>query len=351
MGDVIRDVMRHLSFDITDIDNHLEVVSCDVVHFFGSCHEGLSRDETFGTDDLDPPPPFDMNILIHVSIDEGILSDYAKVQDKLDEELGNENESDDVNYASVNEDTHHVGFRVGSEIATPNDNAPLENVTLIEEKDDDDVMIDEENEIHEAEVEVHLFGLRKSDYQFTNIGVSIEVPDNVFMKKDGYEMDIDDFDTDSCSEGNCPVFASSKEVKDRAYLHSTKTRKELMLVRNDKLRALGSKGPNTRKRKKMSVWADADVGGEINGKDQIKVNPRIPVKAVQDILQRELEVRVSMSKAFRAKAKANKEIKGGHYLQYQKLRDYVVELQSTNPNTTVKLAVKRNTNESLPTKI
>ncbi|GKE22466.1 hypothetical protein Tco_1433978, partial [Tanacetum coccineum] len=84
-----------------------EVVLCDVVHFVGSCHEGLSRDETFRTDDLDPHPPFDMNIPTHVSIDEGILSDHAKVQDRLDEELGNENESDDVNYASVNEDTHH----------------------------------------------------------------------------------------------------------------------------------------------------------------------------------------------------------------------------------------------------
>nr|GEV78865.1 hypothetical protein [Tanacetum cinerariifolium] len=67
-----------------------------------------------------------------------------------------------------------------------------------------DVMIDEENEIHEADVEVHLFGLRESDYQFTNVGVSSEVPDNVFMKKDAFEMDIDVFDTDSGGEGDCP---------------------------------------------------------------------------------------------------------------------------------------------------
>ncbi|GJX85627.1 mutator type transposase [Tanacetum coccineum] len=56
-----------------------------------------------------------------------------------------------------------------------------------------------------------------------------------------------------------------------------------------------------------------------------------------------------MSKAFRAKAE--REIRGDHVLQYSMLRDYVVELQSTNPNTTVKIAVERNTDPSLPTRV
>ncbi|GJW71938.1 crooked neck-like protein 1 [Tanacetum coccineum] len=58
-----------------------------------------------------------------------------------------------------------------------------------------------------------------------------------------------------------------------------------------------------------------------------------------------------MSKAFKAKAKAEREIRGDHVLQYSMLRDYVVELQSTNPNTTVKIAFKRNTDPSLPTRV
>ncbi|GJX69436.1 mutator type transposase [Tanacetum coccineum] len=58
-----------------------------------------------------------------------------------------------------------------------------------------------------------------------------------------------------------------------------------------------------------------------------------------------------MSKAFRAKAKAEREIRGDHVLQYSMLKDYVVELQSTNPNTTVKIVVERNTNPSLPTRV
>nr|GFB91342.1 transposase, MuDR, MULE transposase domain protein [Tanacetum cinerariifolium] len=81
------------------------------------------------------------------------------------------------------------------------------------------------------------------------------------------------------------------------------------------------------------------------------VNLDILVKAVQDQLQRELEVQISMGKAFRAKAKAEKEIRGDNILQYSMLRDYVVELQSTNPNTTVKIAVERNIDPSLPTRV
>ncbi|GJU75004.1 chloroplast stem-loop binding protein of 41 kDa b, chloroplastic [Tanacetum coccineum] len=85
--------------------------------------------------------------------------------------------------------------------------------------------------------------------------------------------------------------------------------------------------------------------------EQVRINPNIPVKAVEDQLQRELEVHISMSKAFRAKAKAEREIRGDHVLQYSMLRDYVVELQSTNPNTTVKIAVERSTDPPLPIRV
>ncbi|GJU87468.1 hypothetical protein Tco_1295014 [Tanacetum coccineum] len=44
--------------------------------------------------------------------------------------------------------------------------------------------------------------------------------------------------------------------------------------------------------------------------DQVKVNPEIPVNAVQDQLQHDLELQISMSKAFRAKTKAEREIRG-----------------------------------------
>ncbi|GJY44410.1 hypothetical protein Tco_0432623 [Tanacetum coccineum] len=44
--------------------------------------------------------------------------------------------------------------------------------------------------------------------------------------------------------------------------------------------------------------------------DQVKVNPEIPVNTVQDQLQHDLELQISMSKAFRTKAKAEREIRG-----------------------------------------
>nr|GEY11460.1 hypothetical protein [Tanacetum cinerariifolium] len=90
---------------------------------------------------------------------------------------------------------------------------------------------------------------------------------------------------------------------------------------------------------------------EIRAKYPHLVNLEFTIKAVQDQLQRELELQISMSKAFRAKAKAEREIRGDHVLQYFILRDYIVELQSTNPNTTVKIAVERNTDQSLPTRM
>ncbi|GKD25242.1 hypothetical protein Tco_1231456 [Tanacetum coccineum] len=70
-----------------------------------------------------------------------------------------------------------------------------------------------------------------------------------------------------------------------------------------------------------------------------------------DVLEGEEGFQISMSKAFRAKAKAKRDIRGDHVLQYSMLRDYVIELQYTNPNTTAKIAVERNIDPSLPTRV
>ncbi|GKD02693.1 hypothetical protein Tco_1177667 [Tanacetum coccineum] len=57
-------------------------------------------------------------------------------------------------------------------------------------------------------------------------------------------------------------------------------------------------------------------------KEEYRVNPDIPVKAVQDQLQHELEVQIFMSKAFRAKAKGEREIRGDHkWITNRSLRD------------------------------
>nr|GEV30690.1 transposase, MuDR, MULE transposase domain protein [Tanacetum cinerariifolium] len=99
------------------------------------------------------------------------------------------------------------------------------------------------------------------------------------------------------------------------------------------------------------VSDDVLAGDDVDVVNPDKVNIEISIKAVQDQLQRELELHVLMSKALRAKAKAEREVKGHHVLQYAMLRDYVVEFQSTNPNTTIKITVERNTYPSFPTRV
>ncbi|GJU66968.1 hypothetical protein Tco_1253227, partial [Tanacetum coccineum] len=100
----------------------------------------------------------------------------------------------------------------------------------------------------------------------------------------------------------------------------------------------GSSGPTTRSKKRKNTGTNDDSQGSssiLNAHDkgisalgeikhctykflsekifdQVKVNPDILVKAVQDQIQRDLEVQISMSKAFRAKAKAEREIRRDH---------------------------------------
>ncbi|KAL4587589.1 hypothetical protein LXL04_000461 [Taraxacum kok-saghyz] len=71
--------------------------------------------------------------------------------------------------------------------------------------------------------------------------------------------------------------------------------------------------------------------------DQLESNPKVPVKALQEQLMKKYKVGFSKHKIFRAKAKAKKYVVGDCSKQYELLRDYALELQSTNPDTTVKL--------------
>ncbi|GJW61892.1 hypothetical protein Tco_0111227 [Tanacetum coccineum] len=237
---------------------------------------------------------------------------------------------------------------------------------------DEDFLVDEENEIVEPDVNVHLFGI-SMDLPFDNIGVTNLVPNDVLEGEDMDVINADGFDTNPVVNRSTP-----KEAKDRVYLHSIESKRNLKLYKNDSVRIIARcdgkvpvftmlQGTNYDNQASSSVLDAHDkedlclwvlkikhctykfLSEKIF--EQVIVNPDIPFKAVQDQLQCELEVQISMSKAFRAKAKAEREIRGNHVLQYSMLRDYVVELQSTNPNTTVKIAVERNTDHSLPTRV
>ncbi|GJV65366.1 hypothetical protein Tco_1476194 [Tanacetum coccineum] len=72
--------------------------------------------------------------------------------------------------------------------------------------------------------------------------------------------------------------------------------------------------------------------------DLIIMNPHIPIKSIQEQMQKKYHVSVSKHKA-RVKAKAQVHLRGDIEIQYSLLRDYANELQRCNPDTTVKIDV------------
>nr|GEZ67058.1 hypothetical protein [Tanacetum cinerariifolium] len=75
--------------------------------------------------------------------------------------------------------------------------------------------------------------------------------------------------------------------------------------------------------------------------ETIKPNPKIPLSALKEQLQKKYEIRVSKQKVFRAKQMAEHKVHGDHITQYTQLRQYVLELKERNPDTTVKIDVER----------
>ncbi|GJX48163.1 mutator type transposase [Tanacetum coccineum] len=69
------------------------------------------------------------------------------------------------------------------------------------------------------------------------------------------------------------------------------------------------------------------------------MNPQIPIKAIQEHMQKKFQVSVSKHKAFRAKEKAHVFLREDVKVQYSLLRDYANELHRCNLDTTVKIDV------------
>ncbi|XP_076886006.1 uncharacterized protein LOC143535709 [Bidens hawaiensis] len=80
-------------------------------------------------------------------------------------------------------------------------------------------------------------------------------------------------------------------------------------------------------------------------------NPHISAKTIQEEVSRKYELNASRPKAFKAKVKASKEIRGDYKEQYSKLRDYAMELMNANPGTTVKIDVESEPNPSSQTRV
>ncbi|GJY97893.1 putative ribonuclease H-like domain-containing protein [Tanacetum coccineum] len=439
---VIDDVMRQLSFEETKLDG--EAGFADVAGS-GVDSSGLSHDESFGVDDLD------------LNLNEPVNINVSQVETQSELPVF---EEPDVGHTHVlaRMGTHlwHVDYlSSGEDVKQYNgefdESAPSDGQFFF---DDEGIDI-----AYETEYDVHM------DLPFDNIGVTNLVSGDVLEGEDVDVINADGFDSDlgNDEEKNYrnrrlaelrtemegvinssgqwkysfyigKKFTTPKKAKDRVYLHSIESRRNLKLYKNDGVRIRarcdgkvpvftmsqgtgptgpncgmeaghsGSSSPSTRSKKRNNTCTndDSQASSILNaydkwdlcpwvlyvGKDkfiknwvvkthsdthtclqsreikhytykflskkifeQVMVNSDILIKAVQDQLQRELEVQISMRKALRAKAKAERKIRGDHVLHYSMLRDYVVELQSINPNTTVKITDERNTDPSLPTRV
>ncbi|GJT06538.1 hypothetical protein Tco_0841000 [Tanacetum coccineum] len=342
---VIDDVMRQLSFEETKLDG--EVGFAD---FAGSGVEssGLSHD----VGRTQEP------IVAEVSTQKPIVAEFFYDDEGID--IAYETEYD---------------VQSSEDVGTDND-----------DDKDEDFLVDEENEIVEPDVDAHLFGI-SIELPFENIGVTNIVLDDVLEREDVDVINADGFDNDPSNDDETNDYRRSRlgelmrEMED--FINdSGQWKRNLRLYKNNKVRirtrcnekvlvftmsqGTGPTGPNhgmeagpngssgltTKSKKRKNTGTNHDIQAcssilnahdkrdlcpwvleikhctykFLSGKifDQVRVNPDIPVKTVQDQLQRDLEIQISMSKTFRAKAE--KEIRGDNVLQYSMLRDYVVEL-------------------------
>ncbi|GKF41995.1 hypothetical protein Tco_0125337 [Tanacetum coccineum] len=102
-------------------------------------------------------------------------------------------------------------------------------------------------------------------------------------------------------------FTTAKEAKDRLYLHSIEIRRNLKLYKNYSVmiraRCDGKVPVFTMS---QGTWPTAQIVewklGLVDQVAQVRVNPDIPVKVVQDQLQRDLEGLISIVIGCRVKA-------------------------------------------------
>nr|GEY27644.1 transposase, MuDR, MULE transposase domain protein [Tanacetum cinerariifolium] len=297
---------------------------------------GLNHDESFGVDDLDlnlnehvnlnvsqvetqselhvsekpDVGPTQEPILAEVSTQEPIMAEVSTqepivVEVSTDapivEEVGNQEFS--VKDVVIEDYILHMKLNMmkSSEDAGTDDDDDV----------DEDFFIDEENEIVEPDVDVHLFGI-SMDLPFNNIGITNLVSDDVLEGEDVDVINADDFDNDVDSDpGNDEErnyrkrrLAELRTEMEGVINASGQWKRNLKLYKNDSVRIAQDV-----KEKCMYLQCHKIL-------EQVRVNLDIPVKAVQDQLQRELEVQISMSKAFRAKAKTEREIREDHVLHY-----------------------------------
>ncbi|GJV33825.1 hypothetical protein Tco_1394225 [Tanacetum coccineum] len=327
---VIDDVMRQLSFEEIELDE--EAGFADVVRS-GVKSYGLSHDESFRVDDLE----LNLNKLVNLNVSQIETQSKLHVSEEPDvpivEEVGTQEFTmEDVileDYVSSREDAEQCNGQ--EDESAPSDgqffyddegidtayeteyDVQSRDAGINDDDDDEYFLLDEENEIVEPDVDVYLFGV-SMDLPFDNIGVTNLVSGDVLEGEDVDVINVDGFDSDHGNDDKTNDYRRSR-------IRARCDEKVLVFSMSQ---GTGPTGPN----RGIEAGPSGSSGPTTRSKkEEYMDNPDIPVKAVQDQLQRDLEVQISMSKAFRAKAKAEREIRGDH------------------------IAVERNTDPYLPTRV
>ncbi|GJX35468.1 hypothetical protein Tco_0247025 [Tanacetum coccineum] len=218
---VIKDVTRQLSFEETELDG--EAGFGDVV---GSGIEsyGLSYDENFRVEDLD----LNLNELVDLNVSQIKIQAQLPVfeepyvgrtQEPIMEEVRTQEPNveevrtqvpilEEViveDYLSYREDAEHG---INTVYESQYDVRSSEYAGT-DDDEDDDFLVDEENEIVEPDVDVHLFGI-SMDVPFDNIGVINLVSDDVL---EGVDVDVINADGSDSDPGNDDKTSNYRRIR------------------------------------------------------------------------------------------------------------------------------------------
>ncbi|CAI9288766.1 unnamed protein product [Lactuca saligna] len=292
----------------------------------------------------------------------------------------------------------HIEFEMNVENEDDYDGSGHNNGSGNDEFDDDsesedsDFFIDEDNLIHDVDVDMKDFHMNiDKDVEWVGGSSESNVPEDTQqgdLEVINTEVLLSGSSSDEANDGKrrktiraihrayendaslvsepfyiFQTFSSSKDFKTQVKLHSIRTRREIQLEKNDKNRVrFVCKGtiPNlaTNEEEKCpwviycSKWKrDIDWMVKTYTKEHrclqtrkvkacdykfllehivqvIETNPKIPIRALREQLQREYQMDISHMKTFRAKQQALKHVQGDYASQYRLLRDYVLEVQA-----------------------
>nr|GEV21529.1 hypothetical protein [Tanacetum cinerariifolium] len=245
------------------------------------------------------------------TMEDVVLEDYMSFGEDADQCNGQEDESYPSDRQFFYDDEGiDTAYEMEYDVQSSEDACIDDDDDDDDDDNDEDFLLHEENEIVEPDVDVYLFGM-SMDLLFDNIGVTNLVPDDVLEREDVDVINADVFDSDTGNDDETngyrrrrlaelsremkglinasgqwkylfytsQKFTTPKESKDKVYLHSIESKRNLKLYKNDSVRI------RARCDGKVPVFTMSQE----NIFDQVRVNLDIQVKAIQDQLQRDLE--------------------------------------------------------------